>query len=310
MSTTATKPNITAAMVKELRERTGGGMLECKKALEETAGNLEAAIDIMRKSGTAKAAKKAGRVAAEGIIVIAKNDQQNVAAMLELNCETDFVARNPDFLGFATTVVEQALKAQTDNLDKLLLLPYCPGGSACGAKTIAQAREELVGKLGENINIRRVTFMVAAKDGMLGNYIHGSRIGVLVELLGTVDQELAKDVAMHIVASNPRAVSAEELPKELLAKEREVYTAQVKDSGKPEAIMKKMIEGRLQKFINEIVLLQQPFVKDPTLTITDLLRKHKQAKVVKFKRFEVGEGIEKEETDFAKEVMAQVGGKL
>jgi len=291
---------ITAALVKELRERTGAGMMECKKALELADGNIEAAIEAMRKSGQARAAKKASRVAAEGIIVVKSSEDGKTAAMLEVNCETDFVARDANFILFANNAASVALNTQAASVEALSLAKYAEG------KTVAEAREDLVAKLGENINIRRVALLHAS--GMVGSYVHSNnRIGVIVSL-SVASKELGKDIAMHIAASKPMAITPDELPQELLAKEKEIYLAQVKDSGKPEAIIEKMVSGRLQKFINESVLLQQPFVKDPDTTIVALLQRQ-SAKVEAFVRYEVGEGIEKKETDFAEEVKAQVAGK-
>jgi elongation factor Ts len=286
---------ITAAMVKELRERTGAGMMECKKALVETSGNIEAAIELMRKLGQVKAAKKAGRIAAEGLIVI--QQEGNFAAMAEVNCETDFVAKGDDFKNFCKAIIAIILREKPANLDSLLTTPYC------GTKTVEQARQDLIAKVGENINIRRYTVM-ETKDGI---YLHGTRIGVLVKLQNA-NADLAKDVAMHIAASRPIVVSPDQVPAELVAKEKEIYAAQAAESGKPANIIDKMVEGRVKKFLSEVSLLGQPFVKDPDQTIEKLL-KAKQASVIAFERYEVGEGIEKKTTNFAEEVMQQVQGK-
>ncbi len=291
---------ITAAMVKELRERTGSGMMECKKALVEAGGDIDAAIEQMRKSGLAKADKKAGRTAAEGKIVIKVSDDGKRAVILEINSETDFVAKNQDFLNFADRVAERALEAGVQTVDELLQLPLEEGGP-----TIEEARRELIAKLGENINIRRL-MRFETESGKLACYLHGNRIGVVVEMEGGGDQ-LAKDIAMHVAASKPVCVDESGVPAETLAKEKEIFSAQAEASGKPANIIEKMVEGRLRKFLKEITLLGQPFVKDPDQSVEQLL-KDKGAEVIRFVRFEVGEGIEKQEADFAEEVMAQVRG--
>ncbi|HUL14172.1 MAG TPA: translation elongation factor Ts [Methylococcaceae bacterium] len=292
--------NISAAMVKELRERTGSGMMECKKALVEAHGDLETAIEIMRKAGLAKADKKSSRTAAEGRICVKISDDGKRAAMLEINCETDFVAKADDFIGFANGVAQCVLDSSTGSADELLgsILP----GTGI---SIDEKRKELVAKLGENINVRRFERFVAA-DGIVASYLHGSRIGVLVELTGG-NQELGRDIAMHVAASKPVCVDEQGVPAETIAKEKEIFTAQAETSGKPANIVEKMVEGRIKKFLGEITLLGQPFVKDPDQTVGNLL-KSKGASVARFARFEVGEGIEKEETNFAEEVMAQVRG--
>jgi len=292
--------NISAAMVKELRERTGSGMMECKKALVEANGNLEAAIEIMRKAGLAKADKKSSRTAAEGRICVKVSDDGKRAAMLEINCETDFVAKADDFIAFANGVAQCVLDSSAGSPDELL------GSTMPGTGiSIDERRKELVAKLGENINVRRFERFVSA-DGIVASYLHGSRIGVLVELTGS-DQELGKDIAMHVAASKPLCVDEKGVPAETIAKEKEIFAAQAQASGKPANIIEKMVEGRIKKFLGEVTLLGQPFVKDPDQTVGDLL-KSKGASVVRFARFEVGEGIEKEETNFAQEVMAQVRG--
>lgn len=283
---------ITAAMVKELRERTGAGMMECKKALVESNGNIEAAIELMRKLGQVKAAKKAGRIAAEGLITI--QQEGNSAAMAEVNCETDFVAKSDDFKNFCQTIIAIILRNRPLQVDQLLTCPYE------GSKTVEQARQDLIAKVGENINIRRFTTM-EIKEGI---YLHGTRIGVLVKLQNATP-DLAKDIAMHIAASRPLCIMPDQVPAELVAKEKEIYTAQAADSGKPANIIDKMVEGRIKKFLNEVSLLGQPFVKDPDQTIDKLL-KTKQANVIAFERYEVGEGIEKKTTNFAEEVRQQV----
>lgn len=288
---------ITAALVKELRERTGSGMMECKKALVESNGDIDAAIEAMRKSGLAKADKKSDRVAADGIIAIEISDDGKQAVMLEINSETDFVAKADDFTGFVADVSKAVLAAQPADLDALLALPL-NGGS------IDSVRQELIAKIGENIQVRR--FEIMSTDGVIGSYRHGDRIGTLVELDGG-DIALAKDLAMHVAASRPQAISAADLPADLLEKERDIVATQAKDSGKPEAIIEKMVEGRMKKFVNEISLLGQPFVKDPDVTVEKLVRQANAiVKAISF--FEVGEGIEKKEDNFAEEVMAQARG--
>lgn len=288
---------ISAALVKELRERTGAGMMECKKALVESDGNIEAAIELMRKQGQVKAAKKAGRIAAEGLIVIQQD--ANYAAMTEVNCETDFVAKGDDFKNFCHTLTGFILRQRPANLETLLATPFE------GSKTVEQTRLDLVAKIGENINVRRFSVMDAA-GGMLNVYLHGTRIGVIVKMRNA-SSELAKDIAMHIAASRPLCVTPDQVPADLVAKEKEIYTAQAADSGKPANIVEKMVEGRVKKFLSEVSLLGQPFVKDPDLTIEKLL-KSKSAEVLGFERFEVGEGIEKKTANFAEEVMQQVRG--
>jgi len=289
---------ITAAMVKELRERTGAGMMECKKALVESGGDIEAAIEQMRKSGQAKAAKKAGRTAAEGVIVLSFSGDNSQAAMVEVNCETDFVGKDENFTSFAGAVEERVLNGDARDVASLMQQPLHEGEET----TVDQAREALISKLGENMNVRRfVRFQTTG--GQLVSYRHGVRIGVVVELEGG-DEALGKDLAMHIAATNPICLSAEEMPQDLLEKEREIVTAQARESGKPDNIVEKMVEGRMRKFLAENTLLGQAFVKDPDLTVEKLLA-GKGAKVLQFQRFEVGEGIEKKQENFAEEVMAQ-----
>lgn len=294
-------PEITASLVKELRDRTGGGMMECKKALVEANGDIEKAIDIMRKSGAAKAAKKSARVAAEGKVVIKLSSDEKSALMLEINCETDFVSKDQNFVDFADKVAAHALANQINSANALLA-SMCPANNG---KTVANCLEDLIAKLGENIKIRRLIYMHS--DGIIGNYVHGNKIGVLVNL-STANKDLGKDIAMHIAASKPMAISANELPQDILNKEREIYMAQVAESGKPKEILQKMVEGKLQKFIKEMTLLDQPFVKNPDVTIASLL-KNAKANVLAFVRFEVGEGIEKNTVDFATEVQNQINKK-
>lgn len=289
---------ITAAQVKELRERTSVGMMECKKALELANGDMDLAIEELRKSGRAKADKKAGRVAAEGIVLIRASADGKRVAMAEINCETDFVARDENFLAFAEAVVKTALDTNTTEVEKLMALPLA-GGSA----SIEETRQALVAKIGENINVRRVA-IVNSTGGSIGTYLHGTRIGVCVQLDNGQD-EVAKDIAMHIAASKPLVVAPEDVPADVVAKEKEIFLAQAASSGKPQDILEKMVVGRLKKFLDEVSLLGQPFVKDPDTTVASLLSKNR-SKVVSFVRFEVGEGIEKETEDFVEAVMAQV----
>lgn len=281
---------ISASLVKELRERTGLGMMECKKALVETNGDIEKAIDDLRKSSGLKAAKKAGRTAAEGVVAIKVADDNSYGVLVEVNSETDFVARDDNFLSFVSLVVEKAFAdRQTD--------------AAALAAEVEDVREVLVQKIGENISVRRVILQEAP---VVGSYVHNNnRIGVLVSLAGG-NAELAKDVAMHVAAVNPQVVNPEDMPEELLAKEREIFSVQARESGKPEEIIEKMIDGRINKFLAESSLVAQPFVKDPEVKVGKLL-KDAGAEILSFTRFEVGEGIEREDVDFAAEVAAQVG---
>ena len=289
---------ITAGLVKELRERTGAGMMECKKALVETDGDIDAAIDLMRKSGAAKADKKAGRTAAEGLIVSSSSEDNKNAVMVEVNCETDFVTKGKDFLNFSSAVAQAALDQKPADIDALLALP------TEGGENIADATKTLIAKVGENMNVRR--FVSRTTDGVLGIYLHGGRIGVMVELQGG-DEILAKDIAMHVAASNPNCVAEDDVSAELIEKEKEIFSAQAAESGKPPEIIKKMVGGRINKFLKEITLLNQPYVKDPDQTVGQLV-KAAGATVVGFDRLEVGEGIEKKVENFAEEVMAQAQG--
>lgn len=284
---------ISASLVKELRDRTGLGMMECKKALVEAGGDVEKAIDDMRKSGQAKAAKKAGRTAAEGVAIVKVADDGSFGVMVEINSETDFVARDENFLAFAQKVVDQAFANKQTDVAVLM------------AGDLEAARQALIQKIGENISVRRIA-MVAG--GKVSSYIHSNRkIGVLVALAGG-DEELAKDVAMHVAAAVPIVINPEEVSAEIIAKEREIYTAQAQDSGKPVDIVEKMIDGRIRKYLAEVSLVSQPFVKDPDTLVGNLLKKA-GATATAFVRYEVGEGIEKEVVDFAAEVAAQVKGR-
>ena len=290
--------SITAAMVKELRERSGAGMMECKKALVETGGDIDAAIEHLRKTGLAKADKKAGRVAAEGKIVSASSDDGKQAVLVEVNCETDFVAKDDNFLAFADQVASHALASGTTDVAALEAV------AIDGSTTIGEARQGLIAKIGENIQIRRIVQM--SGQGKVSSYLHGGRIGVMLDCEGG-DADLGRDLAMHVAAINPAFVSADNVPAEVLDKEKEILVAQAQDSGKPAEIIEKMVGGRLRKYLAEITLLGQPFVKDGDVTVEKLLKQH-GASVHGFVRLEVGEGIEKKEENFADEVMAQVRG--
>ncbi|TQV65117.1 MAG: elongation factor Ts [Halothiobacillaceae bacterium] len=289
---------ITAAMVKELRERTAAGMMECKRALVEVGGDIDAAIELMRKQGTAKADKKAGRTAADGVVVMSVSADGKTAVMVEINSETDFVAKSDDFVKFANEVADVALKANPADVDALLACAMASGDD------VNTARSNLVAKIGENLQVRR--FARIETTGVVGAYRHGERIGVLVDLVGG-GVELAKDIAMHVAASRPVCVSEADVPAELVEKEREIFTEQASQSGKPAEIVARMVDGRVKKYLAEVALTGQPFVKDPDQTVAALLKKA-GAEVKSFVRFEVGEGIEKQQTDFAAEVMAQVQG--
>ena len=289
---------VTAAMVKELRERSGAGMMECKKALVTTDGDIDAAFDHLRKSGAAQAAKKASRIATEGAIVVRVEGE--VATVAEVNSETDFAANDENFSAFTNDVATTILQSRPPDVTTL-----ADTSMAGGTESVETARQQLVGKIGENISIRRFS-IVEVSGNILAAYLHGKRIGVLVELVGG-DEVLAKDIAMHVAASNPVCIGDDDVPAELVDKEREVQIAQAEKSGKPAEIVEKMVSGRLRKFIAEITLAGQPFVKDPDKSVGKLLEEN-GAKVKSFVRYEVGEGIEKKETNFAEEVMAQARG--
>jgi len=289
---------ISAQQVKELRERTGLGMMECKGALTETNGDMAAAEDLLRKKAGAKVEKRAGRTAADGAIGMHVSTDRKIAAIVEVNSETDFVAKGDDFIAFAQAVAEVVATKNPSDVDALYALPLKSG------ETITKTREGLVAKLGENIGVRRFTRYQS--NGQIGGYVHGRKIGVLVELEGG-PESLSKDLAMHVAASRPEYVSRDQVPAAAIAKEKEIFTEQARGSGKPDNIIEKMVEGRINKYVNEITLLGQPFVKDPDTTVEKLV-KGANAKVVRFARFEVGEGIEKRVADFAAEVMATVKG--
>ena len=288
---------ITAKMVKELREATGAGMMDCKKALKETGGDMDAAVEAMRKAGLAKADKKASRVAAEGKVIQALSADGKQAVMVEVNSETDFVAKDGNFNTFAEAVAQIALDANPADIDALL-------AADLDGATVEEARQALIAKIGENIQVRR--FVRSETDGQLGAYVHGGKIGVLVEIEGG-DAELAHDIALHIAAMNPEFISDADVPTDVMAKEKEILIAQAADSGKPPEIIEKMVTGRLRKHLAGITLLGQPFVKDGDLTVGKLL-KQKNATVKGFQRLVVGEGIEKKQENFAEEVMQQVSG--
>ncbi|MBD9356134.1 translation elongation factor Ts [Methylomonas albis] len=291
--------SISAAMVKELRERTSSGMMECKKALVEANGDMELAIENMRKSGLAKADKKSGRIAAEGVIGVKVSDDAKTVVMVDVNCETDFVAKGDDFIGFANDVVNSLLTHDVNSEEELQAMSLSTGIS------LDDTRRALIAKIGENITVRRFVKYTTAEGGQAA-YLHGSKIGVIVELTKN-DPVLGKDVAMHVAASKPEYVSDDQVSADVIAKEKEIFAAQALESGKPAEIVEKMIGGRINKFLAEVTLLGQPFIKDDSVTVGKLLTS-KGNGVVRFARFEVGEGIEKKEEDFAAEVMAQVRG--
>ncbi|MEM1403265.1 MAG: translation elongation factor Ts [Pseudomonadota bacterium] len=285
---------MSASQVKELRERTGLGLLECKRALAAADGDIDAAIEELRKSSGMKAAKKAGRTAADGVVAARVSDDGSFGVLVEVNSETDFVARDENFLAFVKKVVDAAFDGKQTDVATLM------------EGELEADRQALVQKIGENIGVRRIALTDAA-NGVIGAYVHGNqRIGVLVELQAG-DQDLARDVAMHVAAVNPQVVSPDDMPAEVVEKEKEIYTAQALDSGKPAEIVEKMIGGRIKKFLAENSLVEQPFVKDPDMTVGKLVT-GAGASVASFSRFEVGEGIEVEEVDFAAEVAAQLQG--
>ena len=289
---------ISASLVKELRERTGAGMMECKKALVDTGGDIEAAIEAMRKSGQAKAAKKAGRIAADGIMEIRIAEDGRRGVIVEINSETDFVAKDDNFRNFAAAVAECALAGDVADADALAETPIKAGE----ATTVNTAREALIAKVGENVQVRRLVRFDDVQ-GRLYSYRHGVRIGVVLDMVGG-DEALGRDIAMHIAASNPICVDPEQVPAETLEREREIFRAQALESGKPADIVDKIIEGRMRKYLEEVTLTGQAFVKDPDQQVGKLL-KQAGASVVRFARLEVGEGIEKKSENFAEEVQAQ-----
>ena len=286
---------ITASLVKELRERTGSGMMECKKALVETDGDIEAAAELMRKSGAAKADKKAGRVAADGAIKVSLADDGKSAVILEINSETDFVAKDDNFQAFCDAVLAVIATHKPVSVEALAEL------SVEGGQSVEEARQALIAKVGENIQVRR--FEIVESDANIASYLHGARIGVLIE--SDADADLARDIAMHVAAVNPQFVDQDSIPPEFVEKEKSILIAQAESSGKPPEIIEKMIQGRLQKFLAEVSLMGQPFVKDPDQTVAKLLA-DAGASVKRFIRYEVGEGIEKKVEDFAAEVASQL----
>ena len=290
---------ITAALVKELRERTGSGMMDCKKALTETNGDMEAAIDLMRSSGAAKAAKKSSRVAAEGLVKVNISDDNKTATILEINSETDFVTKGDAFINFVDTLGALALKTKPANIEEFMSQTLENGDS------LEKSREDIVAKVGENVSIRRVQ-TITVDTGVIGAYKHGERIAVLAVLDGG-DEALAKDIAMHVAATRPECITEDELDSDLLEREKAIFVEQARESGKPDNIIEKMIVGRMKKFVNEVTLYGQAFVKDPDTTV-GALAKANNATVTSFVRYEVGEGIEKKEENFADEVAAQMKG--
>jgi len=289
---------ISAAMVKELRERTGSGMMECKRALTAAEGDLELAVEQMRKAGLAKADKKSGRIAAEGTIGVKVSDDGKSVAMVDVNCETDFVSKGDEFKGFAAAVAEAVLLADGETVDDINNLGLANG------QTVDGVRREMIAKLGENITVRRVQKF--ASQGGTACYLHGSRIGVIVELQ-KADVALGKDIAMHVAATNPLCLGEDNVPAEMIEKEKDIFSAQAAESGKPAAIIEKMVTGRIKKYLAEVTLLGQAFIKDDKQTVAKIVAGQDNA-IIRFKRFEVGEGIEKKEENFADEVMAQVRG--
>lgn len=287
--------SITASMVKELRERTGAGMMECKRALVEADGNLDTAAELLRKSGQAKADKKAGRIAADGRVVIVVEGSK--AVIVEINSETDFVAKDENFLAFTDSVAAAALSCGDTDVAAFAKVKLDDG------RTVEEARTELIAKVGEKISVRRIAAI--SSKGVLAGYTHGGRIAAVVALDGG-DEILARDIAMHVAASNPMCIDESGVPAQMLATERRILTEQAQDSGKPPEIIEKMIEGRVNKYLKEITLLGQPFVKDPDVTVAKLLQAA-DASVASFVRLEVGEGIEKKQENFADEVMQQIG---
>ena len=288
---------ITASLVKELRARTSSGMMECKKALVETDGDIDAAAELMRKSGAAKADKKAGRVAADGAISALVTEDRKTAVILEINSETDFVAKDENFQSFAAAVVQTLLQQKPVSVAELSSLLIADG------QTVEAARQALIARVGENIQVRR--FEIIESEQGIASYLHGSRIGVLVE--SSAEAEMARDIAMHIAAVNPQYIDESLIPAEFVEKEKGILIAQAQDSGKPPEIIEKMISGRLDKFLAEITLVGQPFVKDPDQTVGKLLSSS-GASISGFVRYEVGEGIEKKVEDFATEVASQLNG--
>jgi len=292
--------SISASAVKELRAITDAGMMDCKKALVQAEGDMDKAIQILREKLAIKADKRSVKVAAEGVISLQVHAEGNQGVILELNCETDFVSRDDNFVAFSNSLISRASELGVHVPTEMMSATVEDGGDV----DFETARKALSSKTGENVQLRR---MESVEGVCVNGYLHGQKIGVLVEL-DTVDMDLAKDVAMHIAATSPQAINSDGLDQELLDKEREIYTVQAKESGKPEAIVEKMVEGRVNKFVNEVCLVGQPFVKNPDQTVGQLLES-RGAKVLSFVRYELGEGIEKEDVDFAAEVQAQIRGE-
>jgi len=289
--------NINAQMVKELRDRTGAGMMECKKALINSSGDMEKAVEEMRKAGQAKADKKSSRIAAEGVIALSLSDDKNTANIIEINCETDFVAKDKNFLEFVKKISDVSLQNYKGDIEEFYKSKDLNG------KTIEDVRLELVSKVGENVQIRRIQ-NIESDGSYIGHYIHGTKIGVAV-LLQKENEDLAKDICMHIAAMKPKALNSDDISKEDLNKEKEIYMAQAQESGKPEEIIQKMVEGKIKKYVSEVTLIEQPFVKDSEISVGKLLEQNDN-QILSFYRFEVGEGIEKKDENFADEVMAQI----
>ncbi len=297
---------ISAELIKELRAKTGAGVVDCKKALTESQGDIEAAVDILRKSGAAKADKKSGRITAEGRVVI--KSLENISVMAEVNCETDFVAKNADFQNFVQATADQILKEKPKDVDALL-------GSSFQGKSFKEAQQEIITKTGENISVRRFVLLSSEAGEKIGSYLHmGDKIGVLVKMKGPADKlsdQVSRDVAMHVAASAPSYLAKENIPADVIAKEKEIYLEQMKDSNKPAQVLEKIIEGKISRFAEDICLLHQLFVKDPTgkQTVAQFLKEiHPDLTVVDFVRYQVGEGIAKRSDDFAAEVAKQLNG--
>ena len=294
--------SISAQQVKELRDRTSAKMMDCKRALVETDGDLEKAVELLRKKSQSSADKKSTKITGDGVVIAKLSDDGKKASLLEVNSQTDFVARDESFLSFANSVVDLALDKEISTAENLLSSPLN------GDQTVDQVRVELVSKLGENINCRRLAFTKAESDNeLVSSYVHQGKIGVIVKISGG-NADIARDMAMHVAANAPLVIEPSDVPQELVEKEKDIFIAQAKESGKPDDIIQKMIQGRVAKFVGEQSLAGQAFVKDPSMKVAKVLSQA-NAKVLEFVRFEVGEGIEKEEGDFAKEVMEQAFGK-
>ncbi len=297
---------VSATQVKELREKTGAGMLDCKNALAESGGDMEQAVEVLRKKGIANAEKKASRLASEGLIAISQ--QAEAVAMVEVNCETDFVGKTPDFQEFVAAMAKHVVENRPESQEALLEQVFASG------KTIAQVTQEKVAKIGENIGIRRFKLIEIKEGEIAGSYTHmGSKIGTVVKVKGDkakIDEDAVRGVAMHVAAASPRFVRADQIPQEVLDKEKEIYLAQMQDSGKPENILEKIIEGKVKKFATEVCVEDQIYIKDPDgkQSVKKFLQAlDPKAEIVEFVRFQVGEGMEKKEEDFAAEVAKQLG---